>query len=362
MQRFTRRPWWLFLALAAAAGGEDLDVFADSPAGPTVAAAPRLEGEWVYRGPELTESLQVFGSRRFVYHHSAGGVAAGTLSVEGALLRLAAPLVTRVFAYELSPGALRLIPDADDRPVELSDLAAMSPHGSQVVTWRRRGAVAADWSLPLAQPGDVAGTYRVEPVPGQPEELSLNLDGTFLYRGRGTELGGRYRLAEGGLELTSGPLTRRFEVALSVAADGWRLRLAVADEAPPRPINDLADLPPAFGRVALYRRPLAPPAGDELLGRYQLADGQRLIFATGGELRYGNAAGAVLPCRWELDGVFLDLRITDDRGATESRRFLVQRLPDGLLLVDTGEGSGGAQRLLADLPPVGGAYARYSTF
>ncbi|NUQ00109.1 MAG: hypothetical protein HUU35_09680 [Armatimonadetes bacterium] len=331
---------------------------------PAEPAPPTVSGVWVLpRADGGADYLEIYGKRRFIYRSGDGLVAGGQAEVAGNRLVLQGQESRRAFVYELESKTLRLIPDADDRPADETDLGRMAPRGGDVATWQRRGALTHNGKVPIESAADLLGTFVYRGAPGREEQLVLLPDGAFRYRGP-DELAadGSWALTDEVLELSDGLVTRRLTPVLRFDAGAWRLDLTRHESEATEPASDLADLPPAYHTMASYTR-ASPPLPADFTGRYEITVAgvrHRLLFTPGGQLRYVRGT-QIVPGEYQVDGSILTIALRDAEGEVERRRLLAELLPDGLLLVRLPD-QHLAVDLLAELPPVSGAVARYRTW
>ncbi len=371
---------WSMLALGlalSAALADEFDILRDLPGAPDSAEPepepePETEritpnGHWRHRRPDGgVEYLELFGRRRFVYRSPAGQAVAGEAVIEPRRLHLRFEGLERIFYYDLGANLLRLTPDSTDTQSGRGELAAMHPRGGETAVYTRRGMTELAWELSIEQSGDLIGRYRSQPVPQREESLELRLGGQFVYQGPGgLRAAGRYNLEEGLLVLRDGAVERRLIARVTITSQAWVLSLTRDESDLPPYLNDLADMAPRLRRAARFERPLLVPTEDDLLGSFRTIDElgeHRLVFAPNGQLRVGSLPGEVMPGTWSLDGALLRIDVVDDRGIVEVRRFVVQPIPGGLLLVRDDRDEPLRGELLRFLPPLTEPYARYTTF
>lgn len=356
---------WVALMVARATG-QDVDPFGGLPGGTAAPAEPAaaepatLNGLWLHRAPEgRTESLAIYARSRFGYRDTDGAAAAGRVEVGRRLLVLQQGGVRRVFIYELAGDVLRLTPDSSDHPVELGDLARLSPRGSQIAVYTRRGRVPSA-TLPFAEAADLVGRWTFGRA-GAIETLDLRLDHRFHYQGRGDiSARGEYAFSDGQLELVGPASRRRLEAALDLSAAGWTLTLRRDPAEPLNAGDDLADLPPALRDTAVWRRPLDALAAADLQGVWEseTSPAVQLVFEPAGQARLGGKDGRLTPAVYEIQGALVTLRVGAAFGELEERTLLVQRVPGGLVITqpETSAVPGG---VLGALPPTTGPAARY---
>jgi hypothetical protein len=338
----------------------------DEPAPPQPAALSRLPGLWLHVAPDgRVEYLEIFALHRFTYRDSAGAAAAGDVFVIGdQRLQLSSRGVLRVFRYRLGPGTLVLLPDVRDAPRPLGDLALMSPRIDRPAIWHRRLVDDLPPQFAPTSEADLLGAYEHRPLPRRHETLTFQPDGRFLFTGpRGLGASGDFRLIDGILELTSGPMQRRLLSGLALTPEGWQLVLHRAPDDVAPPLNDLADLAPSLRSTATYTRPAPPPAPAELTGSYRAESAlgtYQLILRAGGEAEVVLPDGQVVPGGWLLAARRLTLYPGRTLNPILARLFQVQPVPDGLVLVRDVDDNPQAGPLLG-LPPMTETHARYRT-
>ena len=330
---------------------------------------PTVSGVWRYRRADGTsEVLELVAGGRFVWRDEAGA-AAGEMSLADGVLRLRARGAERLFGCRLVDEGLELSAPATDATITMTgDLARMAPRvGAPQVTWRRPGWVPDPPELRVRALADLAGSWRIEPLPGRADRLELTTDGYFTYTGPGgLAASGRASWRSGVLELRADGLTRRLATHLRVSNRGWSLRVRRMPDDQPEPAADLAELPPCLADEAIWRRDLEPPVAAWLVGHHALTDDSglthTLIFAADGALTIDRGTRRLAAGTWRLDGQRVVLTVAAESGFDEVRRWSVQRLSGSLVLWRAADDEvGGDRALTADVPPGEGGLARYDT-